>query len=120
LAPGLRLNIGLEGVVGTVEQDRDEGDLIAVGLLVSAIYSLPETISPLPIRVSAAVSYAPDPFCFSDSDRYRTVRTSLGFRVAENGEILLGYRYFYTHVNDHGGRWKVSDALIYVGYCLSY
>jgi len=120
LAPGLRLNIGLEGVVGTVEQDRKEGDLMAVGVLVSAIYTLPETISPLPIRVSASVSYAPDPVCFSDSDRYRTVRSSLGFRVAENGEILLGYRFFYTHINDHGEKWKVSDALMYVGYRLSY
>jgi len=119
-APGLRLNIGLEGVAGEVEQDRNEGDLMAVGLLASAIYSLPETISPLPIQVSASVSYAPDPVCFSDSDRYRTVRTSLGVRVAENAEVLLGYRYFYTHVNDHGERWKVSDALLYVGYRLSY
>ncbi|MFW6147828.1 MAG: hypothetical protein ACOC6B_05475 [Thermodesulfobacteriota bacterium] len=119
-APELRLNIGLKGVVGEVEHDRKKGDLIAAGLLISAVYSLPEAISPLPIRVSASVSYTPDSLCFSDSDRYRTVRTSLGFRVAENGEILLGYRYFYTRFNDHGKRWKVSDSLLYVGYGFSY
>jgi hypothetical protein len=119
-APALRINIGLEGVAGELERDQRTGDLMAVGLLVSAIYRLPQTISPIPITLSAAFSYAPDPTCFSDSERYRTVRATLGFRVAKDGEIMLGYRYLYARLHDNRVGWKVSDAVLWVGYRLIY
>lgn len=119
-APGLRLDLGLKGVAGEVERDRNKGDLMAVGVLVSARYRIPPTISPLPIGVSAGVSFAPEPFCFSDAERYIDVRTSLDFRVAENGEILLGYRYIHARLEDNQGRWRISDATLFLGYRLSY
>jgi len=119
-APGLRLDLGLKGVLGVVERNRKEGDLTAVGVLISANYHIPQTIAPLPIGVSAGVSWAPDPFCFSDSERYREVRTSLDFGVAKNGEVILGYRCIYARFHDDHGQWRISDGAIFVGYRLGY
>ena len=120
LAPELRLSLGLKGVLGNVERDQKEGDLMAVGVLVAAKYTIPQTISPLPIEVSAAVSFAPNPFCFSDSERYLEVRTGLGFPVVENGAIILGYRHIHARLDNNQGQWKISDAAFFVGYRLSY
>jgi hypothetical protein len=119
-APGLRLDLGLKGVSGEVERDQKRGDLMAVGVLVSARYRIPPTISPLPLGVSAGVSFAPESLCFSDAERYLDVRTSLDFRVAENGELLLGYRYIHARLEDNRGRWRISDATLFIGYRLSY
>jgi hypothetical protein len=119
-APGLWLHLGLKGVVGEVERDQKKGDLTAVGVLVSARYPIPPTISPLPLGVSAGVSFAPEPLCFSDAERYIDVRTSLDFRIVKNGEILLGYRYIYARLQDNRGKWNISDATLFLGYRLSY
>jgi len=119
-APGLRIHLGLKGLVGEVERDQKKGDLSAVGILVSARYPVPQTISPLPIGFSAGVSFAPEPLCFWDAQRYIDVRTSLDLRVAKNGEILIGYRYIGAHIEDNQGKWKVSDAALFVGYRLHY
>jgi hypothetical protein len=118
--PELRFDLGLKGVAGDVERDQKEGDLMAVGVLVSAKYPIPQTISPIPVGVSAGVSFAPEPFCFSDSKRYLELRASLDFRVVKNGEILLGYRYINARLHNDHGQWKISDAVLFVGYRLSY
>jgi hypothetical protein len=119
-APGLRLDLGLKGAAGEVERDRKRGDLTAVGVLVSANYRIPQTISPLPLGVSAGISFAPEPFCFSDAERYIDVRTSLDFRVAKDGEILLGYRSIRARLDDNQGKWNISDATLFVGCRLRY
>ncbi|MBW1691695.1 MAG: hypothetical protein DRG87_06575 [Deltaproteobacteria bacterium] len=120
LAPALRVSIGLKGVLGNVERDQKEGDVMAVGVLAAATYPIPQTISPLPVEVSAGVSFAPGPFRFSDSERYLELRTGLDFRVVENGAIILGYRHIHARLDNSYGRWKISDSVLFVGYRLNY
>jgi hypothetical protein len=119
-APGLQFHVGLKGVAGEVKRDKKKGDLAAVGVLVSALYRIPQTISPLPMGVSVDASFAPEPLCFSDSERYLDVRTSLGFRVAKNGEILLGYRYIRARLDDNKYKWNTADGTLFIGYRLHY
>jgi hypothetical protein len=120
LLPELRLNVGVKGVVGNIERDHTDGDLMAVGFLFSAHYPIPPTISPIPIGISAGASFAPDPLCFLDSDKYLEVRTSLDFRIVKNGAIILGYRYIQVRLDDNNGHWEMSDATLFVGYQLRY
>jgi hypothetical protein len=117
---GLRFHLGLKGLAGEVEKDHNKGDLAAVGVLISAQYPVPQSISSLPLRVSAGVSFAPEPFCFSDTQRYIDVRTSLDFRVTKNGEMLLGYRYIRARLEDNRGKWNIIDGTLFLGYRLSY
>lgn len=118
--PGFKFILGFKGVWGNVEKDYKDGDLMAIGFLFSGKYTIPETISPIPIDVSAGFSFAPDPLCFLDSDSYLEVRTSLDFCIVKNGAIILGYRYIKVHLDDDHGQWEMSDATLFVGYKIRY
>ena len=120
LLPELRYNLGFKGVLGNIEKDPKDGDLMAIGFLLSVKYTIPEAISPIPIDVSVGLSFAPDPLCFSDSDRYLEVRTSLDLCIAKNGAIILGYRYIKVRLDDNYGQWEMSDATLFVGYKIRY
>jgi len=120
LLPELSFNLGFKGVLGNIEKDYKDGDLMAIGFLFSGKYTISETISPIPIDVSVGFSLAPDPLCFSDSDRYFEVRTSLDFCIVKNGAIILGYRYIKVGFSDDHGNWEMSDGTLFVGYQLRY
>jgi len=120
LLPELRFNLGFKGLWGNIEKDHKDGDLMAIGFLFSGKYTIPETISLIPIDVSVGFSLAPDPVCFLDSDRYLEFRTSLGFCIVKNGAIILGYRYIKVGFDDDHGQWEMSDETFFVGYQLRY
>jgi len=120
LLPELRFNLGFKGVLGNIEKDHKDGDLMAIAFLFSGKYTIPETISLIPIDVSVGFSLAPDPLCFLDSDGYLEVRTSLSFFIVESGAIILGYRYIKVGLDDNNGQWEMSDGNLFVGYQLRY
>ena len=120
LLPELRFNLGFKGLWGNIEKDYKDGDLMAIGLVFSGKYTIPRSISPIPVDISAGVSLAPDPLCFLDSDSYLEFRTSLDLCIVKNGAIILGYRYIKVRFDDDHGRWKMSDKTFFVGYQLRY
>jgi hypothetical protein len=113
--PGLRFSLGFKGVLGDMERGGREGNLVAVSFLLLGKYSIPETISPIPVDVSAGLSWAPDSLCFSDSNRYLDFRTSLDFRIVKSAAIILGYRYIKVRLDDDTGDWEMSDDSLFVG-----
>ncbi len=118
--PELRFNLGFKGVLGNIEKGNKDGDLRAIGFVLLGKYSIPETISPIPIDVSVGFSYAPDSLCFSDSDRYLDFRASLDFRIVKNAAIVLGYRYFKVQFDEKSGHWEMSDDAVFIGYQLRF
>ena len=120
LLPELRFDLGFKGVLGNIEKGYKDGDLMAAGLLFSGRYTIPETISALPIGVSVGFSLALDPLCFKDSDRYLEVRTSLDFCIVKNGAIVLGYRHIKVRLDDNHGQWEMSAGTLFAGYQLRY
>ncbi len=118
--PGLRCDLGFKGVWGEVDEDHKDGDLLAISFLLSATYDIPETISGIPLEVSASICAAPDSLCFEDSERYIEVRTTLGFRILENAAILVGYRHIKIYFDDDPQDWKMSDDALFVGYKLRF
>ena len=63
LLPGLKFNLGFKGILGGIEKDNKQGDLMAIGFLFSGKYSIPEAVSPIPIDVSVGINVAPEPLC---------------------------------------------------------
>lgn len=118
--PDLRFTLGVKGVLGDIENDDKDSDLVALGLLFEGTYKIPETSIPLPIDISAGVCFAPDPNCFSDSETYLEWRTSIGFGVMKGGAIILGYRYIKVRFDDNQDQWEMSDGAIFIGYQLRY
>ncbi len=120
LLPELRFNLGLKGVLGDIEKGYKHGDLMAIGLLFSGKYTIPETISPIPIDVSVGFSLAPEPLSFLDSERYLDFRARLDLCIVKNGAIILGYRYIEVRLDDNYGQWEMSDETLFVGYQIRY
>ena len=120
LLSGLSLNLGFKGILGNIEKDHKDSDVMAVGFLISGSYPIPEIVSPLPIDVSLAFSIAPDPLCFLDSNMYMDVRASLDFRVVKNAAIILGYRYVEVRFDDDHRDWEKSDGTFFIGCRLEF
>jgi len=118
--PELTFNLGLKGVLGNMEKDYKDGDLMAVGFLLVGKYAIPEIILPIPVDVSVGFTFAPDPLCFSDSEKYLEIRTGLDFHIVKNGAIILGYRYIEVCLDTNQGQWEMSDATVFVGYRMMY
>jgi hypothetical protein len=118
--PELTFNLGFKGLLGNMEKGDKEGDLMAVGFLLSGKYTIPEIILPIPVDFSVGFTFAPDPLCFSDSDKYLEFRTNLDFYIITSGAITLGYRYIKAYFDNSHGQWDMSDGTIFIGYRMLY
>jgi len=118
--PELTFTLGFKGLLGNMEKGYKDGDLMAVGFLLLGKYAIPEIILPIPVDVSVGFTFAPDPLCFSDSEKYLEVRTGLDFHIIKNGIITLGYRYIKAHFDNNYGQWDMSDGTIFIGYRMMY
>ena len=118
--PELSFNLGFKGVLGDIEKDYKDGDLMAVGFLLSGKYTIPQIFVPLPIDISVGLSFAPDSLCFSDSDEYLEFRTNLDFYIIKSGAITLGYRYIKADFDNNYGQWDMSDGTLFIGYRMLY
>ena len=120
LTPGLRCDLGFKGLIGQVEKNHKDGDLMAIGFLLSAAYKTPKTISPIPLEISASVCTAPDPLCFWDSERYLETRAGVGIYVVGNGAIVLEYRHIKVRIDDDPKNWDMSDRAVSLGFRLGF
>ena len=118
--PELTFELGFKGLLGNMEKDYKDGDLMAVGFLLLGKYVIPEIILPIPVDVSAGFAFATDPLCFSDSEKYLEFRTGLDFHIITNAIITLGYRYIKADFDNNYGQWDTSDGTLFIGYRMMY
>jgi hypothetical protein len=118
--PGLSFELGLKGVIGDIDENRRDGDLMALAFLLSAAYEIPKTVSPIPVEVSADLSVAPNALCFLDSERYLEVGTDVAFRIVENAAIVLGYKAIKVRIHEHHRAWTMRDDAVSLGVRLSF
>lgn len=119
-APELTFNLGFKGLLGNMEEGVKDGDLMAVGFLLAGKYAIPEIILPIPVDFTAGFTYAPDPLCFSDSEKYLEIRTGLDFHIITSGIITLGYRYIKADFENNYGQWDKSDNTLFIGFRILY
>lgn len=120
LIPGLNCALGFKGLLGEIEFDNIDGDLGAIGFLLSAVYDLPKTVATIPLQILAEVTVAPRPLCFIDSDKYVEMKAGFGIHILENAAIIVGYKHIDIHFDKELANRKMSDDIISVGYRLSF
>ena len=120
LIPQLTVELGFKGFLGDIEEKDRDGDLGAIGFLLSAAYEIPKTVSPIPVEFSASACFAPSPLTFLDSERFSEIALGVGFYVIENAAVLLGYKHLNVHIHEHHRHWTMRDDALYIGLRLSY
>ena len=119
LAQGLQCELGLKLLLGTVEDNRHDGDVTAIAFLGRAAYFLPGNMLPIPVRFSASLSGAPSPLSMIDLDSYSEIGLDASFFVVENAALVLGYRSYHYKM-DTSDSWKASDDTITIGIELNF
>jgi len=118
--PGLTLGLGFKGLFGEVEIQNTDFDLMAVSFLVLGEYDFREKFFDLPVNVSASISMAPTPLCFSDTDRYLEFYSAIYLYIVKNGAIGIVYRSFEARFEEPSGEVKESDDAVLLGLKLSF
>ena len=116
----LTCELGFKGLLGDIEEDRRDGDLAAIGFLLSAAYEIPKTVSPIPVEVSTSVCLAPSALSFLDSERYAEIGIGVGFQIIENAALVLGYKHIKVHIHEHHRHWTMRDDAVSIGLRLSF
>jgi hypothetical protein len=124
LIPYLACEAGFKGLLGDVdiepEGKKEDGDLAAIGFLLSAAYEIPKTVLPIPVKASATACYAPRPLSFADSEWYSELGFGLGFHIIENAAIVLGYKHIKIHFHKHDRHSSMHDDAVSLGLRLNF
>jgi hypothetical protein len=118
--PGLTLGLGFKGLLGEVEIQNRDLDLRAISFLVLGEYDFEESFFNLPVNISMSISMAPEPLCFSDTDRYLEFYSAIYLYIVKNGAIGIIYRSFEAHFEGPSGEVKESDDAVLLGIKLTF
>ncbi len=118
--PGLSLGLGFKGLLGEVEIQNRDFDLMGVSFFVLGEYDFRDRFFDLPVNVSMSISMAPEPLCFSDTDRYLEFYSAIYLYIVKNGAIGIVYRSFEARFEGPSGEMKESDDAVLLGMKLSF
>ncbi len=118
--PGLILGLGFKGLLGEVEIQNRDLDLMGVSFFVLGEYDFEESFFNLPVNISMSISMAPEPLCFSDTDKYLEFYSAIYLYIVKNGAIGIIYRSFEAHFEGPSGEVEESDDAVLLGIKLSF
>jgi hypothetical protein len=120
LAPGLTLEVGLRGIVGTGDEDRDSGDVGNVGFAVNGEYLFSPEFFPLPIEALGMVTYAPEALAFRDSKNYWELTLGTGVRIGRYASVRLSYSIYDLEMETGSKDWSISSNSLRLGLVLRF
>lgn len=117
---GLQCELGLKGIYGLLENKDDDGEILGLGFMGRAAYTLSENICPIPIEFAFDISWTPGPLSFLDMDNYLETQGSVSIFIVQNAAIIFSYKHFNIHMDNEPGEWKMDDDLFSVGLRLRF
>ena len=117
LTSGLQCALGFKGLLGEIDFGNAEGDLGAIGFLLSVAYDISSAI---PMQILAEMTVAPEPLCSIDSEQYVETRAGIGINILENAAIVVVYKHINIHFDKEFSNRKMSDDTVFVGYRLCF
>lgn len=103
----LPTTVGIGFQANVFKEGRFKGSAIGIGG--SVRMNIPEIPG---ISVETAIHYAPSILAFGDSDEFRRLRLQLNYRIIENADISVGYRYLNVGVEKAGNHTFESGAFL--------
>ena len=87
------VGIGFQGNV--FKEDELKGSAIGIGGSVRV--NLPEVPG---LSIETALHYAPEVLAFGDSDEFRRFRLQFNYRIIQNADLSVGYRYLNVGIEE--------------------
>jgi hypothetical protein len=109
----LPTTVGIGFQANLFKEDEFKGSAIGIGGSVRV--NLPEAPG---ISIETALHYAPEVLAFGDSDEFRRFRLQANYRIIENADLSIGYRYLNVGVEDARNHTFESGA--FLGVKLSF
>jgi len=114
--PGLKISVG--GKTYAALLGEENSDIFGLGAGIEAAYTLP--VEKFPLRLDAAVHYAPDILTFGQSDRIIDWQVNAGLKFRKSITGYVGFRFiqFDTRPGDRevddrihvGVRWELGNS----------
>lgn len=120
LVPGLNVDVGLRGLVGSAEDRRHSGDFGALAFTGGAEYYFPPRMMPIPLELFSRLTWAPSPLCFMDGDQFLEVTAGVGIRIMSMASIRLSYTAHRLDFDSGPGSWDLKDDAFRVGIVMRF
>lgn len=103
----LPTTVGIGFQANLFKEDELKGSAIGIGG--SARVNIPESPG---LSFETALHYAPEVLAFGDSDEFRRFRLQINYRIIENADLSLGYRYLNVGIEDADNHTFESGAFL--------
>ena len=120
LSPGLTLEVGLKGLFGLVENNRETGDLGGVGFTGYAEYLFSRDLIPIPVETFGAVTYAPESLLFWDSKNYIDFSIGAGVRIGRYASVRLSYTTYHFEMETNADNWTSNEGSLRLGLVMRF
>lgn len=120
LRPGLTVDVGLRGFIGSAETRRFSGDIGAVAFTGGAGYFFSPHTMPVPLEFFSSVTWAPSPLSFMDADQYLEFTIGGGLRIISNASVRLSYTAYRIDMESGPGKWELKDDVFRVGIVMRF
>jgi hypothetical protein len=120
LYPGLTVDVGLRGIIGSAEKRTVSGDIGAIAFTGGVGYLLPSWTAPIPIELFSRVTYSPAALSFADADQYLEFTIGGGVRIIQNASVILSYTAYRVDMESGPGDWELEDDVLQVGLALRF
>ncbi|MBR9982492.1 MAG: hypothetical protein KFF50_15785 [Desulfatitalea sp.] len=120
LQPGLNVEIGLRGLLGSAENRNVSGDFGAVAFTGGVGYYFSPQVMPIPVELFSSVTWAPSPLCFKDADRYLEFNVGAGLRIISTASIRISYTAHRVEMKSGPGDWELKDDAIRLGIVMRF
>jgi hypothetical protein len=115
LIEGLSGELGLKGLIGSVDKGFGNSDLGSLAFMAGGAYQLPLNIFPVNTRVFTELSWTPGPLAFIDMDRYFDFKAGVDVFVVQRAALEFLYQHYNMKMEGEPGNWTHEDNIVMIG-----
>ena len=120
LIQGLDGELGIKGLIGSVDSGWGDRDLGSLAFMVRGTYQLPKKIMPVTTKVFSEISLTPRPMAFMDMDQYFDIKMGVDVYIVENAALEVSYQHYDMKIEDDPRDWSKEDNIVTIGMKLKF
>jgi hypothetical protein len=120
LVEGLNGELGLKGLIGSVDKGSGNSDLGSLAFMIGGAYQLPKKLIPLTTKIFAEMTLTPSPLAFMDMDQYFEFKTGIDVFIVEKAALEFCYQHYDMKMKGSPESWTYEDDIVTIGIKLKF